>query len=498
MALASNLVKVIKEGQAQLTVPKTVFYNPVQEFNRDLSVLVVKTYLKRNLWCYKNEEKFIRGRGGMKLLDALSATGLRSIRYAKELGQHGDIVKNIVANDLSQPAADIIRHNIDHNQVQAKVSTSLSDAAALLHASSTSYDDRFHIIDIDPFGTGAQFFDAAVKSIGEGGLLMVTCTDTAVLCGNASESCFARYGSMSLKGDFCHDAALRIILRSLECHAAVYGRYIKPLMSISVDFYVRIFLRVFTQQAETKKSATKLSQIYLCKSCGSFELQPLGTMKEKENQKQAKSDNIAVRFKFKPPDVVTGDRCLICDGNLVLGGPIWSDPIHDKPFLEMLKEELALPEAKEEYATFRRIEGIVHLCSEELPNPLFYSLDTIGSKLQIPAPKSTKVLSALANANFKVSSTHANKRGFKTSAPNSIIWDVVCQAAEQDVNYTPRTPLALNIMSRPRKKDYDFTFNPLIESESKKLSLLRFQLNPEPKWGPKARPSKGQVVTEAV
>lgn len=40
-------VKSIKEGEAEILVNDTsVFYNPVQEFNRDLSIAVLATYIK--------------------------------------------------------------------------------------------------------------------------------------------------------------------------------------------------------------------------------------------------------------------------------------------------------------------------------------------------------------------------------------------------------------------------------------------------------------------
>lgn len=492
MSIANNIVKIIKEGKAQLNVPKTVFYNPVQEFNRDLSILVIRTYLKHNVWHHKSEERFVKGRGGMKILDALSASGLRSIRYAKELGDEGKIVKSIIANDLSESAVDIIKKNIGDNGVQDIVTCSHSDANVVLHMSSRSYDDKYHIVDIDPFGSGAQFFDAAVKSIAEAGLLMVTCTDVAVLCGNSSESCFSRYGSMSLRGDFCHEQALRILLRSLESHAAVYGRYIKPLLSISADFYVRLFLQVFTQPAETKKSASKLSQLYVCKECESFELQPLGTFRLKDDLKQSESNNPAVKFKYKPPTVSVGDKCHICGGSYNLGGPIWSEEIHNKDFLELLKNELSKPEAEDQYGTFKRLQGIVYLASEELPQPLYYCPETIASKLQMPVPKSSLILSALLNAGFKVSATHANRTGFKTNAGNAILWDIISQIADDEFNHTPKNKLGQRILARPTRdklKKYDLTHNPEMISESKKLSLLRFQTNPEWGWGPKSRPS---------
>lgn len=490
MTKANSIIKIIKEGKAQLTVPKSVFYNPVQEFNRDLSVLVVKTYLKHNVWHHRSEEKHVTNRGGMKMLDALSATGLRSIRYAKELGADGAKIRNIVANDISEPAVRIIDENIKLNEVEDKVTSSLNDAITILNASSRSFDDRFHIIDLDPFGTGAQFFDSAVRSIGEAGLLMVTCTDTAVLCGNASESSFARYGSMSMRGEFCHDAALRIILKSLESHATVYGRYIKPLLSVSVDFYVRLFIQVFTQPAETKMSATKLGQVYICKDCETFEIQRLGNHKLKDCKKQAESKNLAVKYKFKPADVILSNVCSICGGSYSLGGPIWCEAIHDEDFLNLLKRELSLDETENNLATFKRIQGLIYVCSEELNNPLLYTFDKIASKLGIQVPQSKYIYSALLNAGYKVSDSHTNKRGFKTDAPSSVLWDIVCQYAANNPDYKPKTVLAERIMKRPREKTYDFTYNPNILPDSKKLSLLRFQLNPEPRWGPMSRPSK--------
>lgn len=59
--------------------------------------------------------------------------------------------------------------------------------------------------------------------------------------------------------------ALRIILHSLDQRAGVYQRYIQPLLSISADFYIRVFVRVFTGQATVKNSAryTQLDS-YLC------------------------------------------------------------------------------------------------------------------------------------------------------------------------------------------------------------------------------------------
>ena len=64
---------------------------------------------------------------------------------------------------------------------------------------------RYDVIDLDPYGSPAEFLDGAVQCVSDGGMLAITCTDMAVLCGNHSEACYAKYGSMPLKGKFCHE-----------------------------------------------------------------------------------------------------------------------------------------------------------------------------------------------------------------------------------------------------------------------------------------------------
>ena len=49
--------------------------------------------------------------------------------------------------------------------------------------------------------------------------------------------------------------ALRILLASLEGHAARSHRYIVPLVSLSIDYYIRVFVRVYTSPSEVKRSA---------------------------------------------------------------------------------------------------------------------------------------------------------------------------------------------------------------------------------------------------
>ena len=102
--------KEICEGKAKILFPNqnTVFYNNVQVFNRDLSVAVIKLFSKqfkqqkqeealkkkkqdtkpdeKDLDTLEDKEKPLSNvKDEITLLEALSATGLRAIRYALEI-----------------------------------------------------------------------------------------------------------------------------------------------------------------------------------------------------------------------------------------------------------------------------------------------------------------------------------------------------------------------------------------------------------------------------
>lgn len=68
------------------------------------------------------------------------------------------------------------------------------------------------------------------QAVSDGGLLCVTATDMAVLCGNTGEACYAKYGSYPLHRAYGHEQGIRILLACLESNAARHKRYIVPLL----------------------------------------------------------------------------------------------------------------------------------------------------------------------------------------------------------------------------------------------------------------------------
>lgn len=272
-----------------------------------------------------------------------------------------------------------------------------------------------------------MFLDAAVQSIAEGGLLLITATDMAILAGNNPESCFAKYGSVPLKTKACHEQALRILLRCIESHATRYGRYIKPLVSISADFYVRVFVRVFTSPLECKMSSSKHSMFFQCTGCSTLSLQPLGILKPNPTEKNPK------QFKYALPIVPSvSDHCKECNSRFHMGGPIWTAPIHDIEFVDML-HELIQTEPYKTLETNPRIYGMLSVIQEELPDvPLYYTLDHLCSVLKMQCMPKMKLCSVLLHAGYRVSLSHACKSSIKTNAPSNVIWDIFRNWAKQN------------------------------------------------------------------
>lgn len=80
---------------------------------------------------------------------------------------------------------------------------------------------RFAVIDLDPYGCPSIFLDSAVQSIQDGGILLVTATDMAILAGNTPETCYSKYGAISLKTKSCHEMVSHTTKEYLEfkvCH----------------------------------------------------------------------------------------------------------------------------------------------------------------------------------------------------------------------------------------------------------------------------------------
>lgn len=173
---------------------------------------------------------------------------------------------------------------------------------------------------------------------------------------------YAKYGGHPVKADFCHEVALRLVLNTLSTSAARYKRHIVPLVSLSIDYYLRVFVRVYTSAAEVKLLGSKTSLAYVCSGCQSTYTRSLG--KVTENAKGNKKFGVNTG----PP---VNEKCEFCENRFHVAGPMWGKELHSIPFIDRMlkhvKESAAL------YKTQPRILGMLTVCKEEIESPFYYT-----------------------------------------------------------------------------------------------------------------------------
>jgi tRNA (guanine26-N2/guanine27-N2)-dimethyltransferase len=143
-------------------------------------------------------------------------------------------VRKVVLSDISAEAVRLTRFNIASNKLAEIVSAVHEDANLLLsrHAAPRK---RFDFIDIDPFGPPVPYLDSAVRALRDGGMLAMTATDMAPLCGVHPKACIRKYGGKPLRTEYCHELAVRLLVGCLVMTAAKHAIGVKVAFSHSKD-----------------------------------------------------------------------------------------------------------------------------------------------------------------------------------------------------------------------------------------------------------------------
>ncbi|CAM9886727.1 unnamed protein product, partial [Discosporangium mesarthrocarpum] len=432
-----------------------VFYNKVASINRDLSVLMVtilvRQRMEKMLEAMKGDGSTgndIRGwrelamdradTDGLVILDAMSASGVRALRYLTEVPG----VKKVVANDHDVAAVAMTRRSAElcgtGNKLEVRHGDAL-DAMYKVRTGSGGREDAFDVIDIDPYGSAAGFLDAAVQAVKDGGLLCVTSTDMPVLSGCQPNVAYARYGSVPVRGGYHHEMSMRILLHAISTSAARYRRSMAPVLSVALDHYVRVFVRIVDSPSQALQAGTKAMYVFQSEWCPSFFLTPITQVIPSSRTSLGET----------PPSPhpngygMGGRRCPQTGGPLRMGGPIWGWPMHDTEWVS-LALEMAV-----DAATRPRLISLLEAVSRELPEvPLFYHLKGVFAALGLTrSPRQAQVETALRRLGYKVSGMHREPRAIKTDAPDSVMWDVLRCWVRENPQPVPRSVGGIAILS---------------------------------------------------
>ncbi|MFW6304632.1 MAG: tRNA (guanine(10)-N(2))-dimethyltransferase [Candidatus Saliniplasma sp.] len=356
-----DLIK-IQEGKTNLLVPEhekklgpkssrsKVFYNPSMEINRDICVSFLKS------WSHGNEN----------ILDGMAASGARGVRIGNEVD-----CGEVVVNDVDKDSVELIKKNIDLNDLD---NVFPNEEAVEIHLLKNRY--KYDYIDIDPFGTPVPYYSSAVKSISNRGIIAVTSTDTAPLCGTYPKVCRRRYSASSINNWCCHESGLRILVGFCVREAARYDKGATPLLSYYNGHHFRTYLKI---RGGAKRGNQAIDELE------TYAFDDLGWYKK---------------------DCSDSEK-------LKKAGPLWSGKLFSKKILEDMEPIGKLN------------EDMISLWKSEcnMP-PFFYDSNTIGSYFKTAPPSMKDLEEKIRDIGFKISRTHFTPTGLKTDADVEDIKDL--------------------------------------------------------------------------
>ncbi|MEM2935752.1 MAG: tRNA (guanine(10)-N(2))-dimethyltransferase [Candidatus Bathyarchaeia archaeon] len=377
--VAPKVEAQIREGRKYAPSRAPVFYNPVMELNRDLAVLALQAYQRMT---------------GRRLLacEPFTGCGIRGIRFAAEVKG----IEKLILGDINPRAVELARFNIERNGLANRVFVMEKDANTILgeHAAPRK---RFDFIDVDPFGSPAPYLDSAVRALRSGGLLALTATDLAPLCGVYPRACVRKYGGKSLRTEYCQELAVRLLMGCLTMTAARHGIGVEFPFSHSTDHYIRVYARIQYGARKADRSVQEMGYVLHCFTC-----------LHREAVK-----GVIPRLKWDCPQ---------CGSSLSVAGPLWLGKVSDQAFCVSMEKEAAGRNLKQE----RSILKLLGLTRDEAEGPAtYYVTDKICDQLGVPTPPLTAVLEELKKEGFQAVPTHFNSKGFKTDAPTWVVKEAI-------------------------------------------------------------------------
>ncbi|MDY6771346.1 MAG: tRNA (guanine(10)-N(2))-dimethyltransferase [Candidatus Nanohaloarchaea archaeon] len=346
-----------------------VFYNDDQQLNRDVSVAALQAFTDRHDL-------------DVNVLDAFGGTGIRGLRYRREVSG----LEAVTVNDINPSAADNVRRNMELNGL-SDIEVTEQDANLLM----TDRRKRYEYIDIDPFGSPADYADSAARCISHEGVVGVTATDLGTLCGSYRKTCKRRYASWSLNTSYCHEIGLRVLLKFLFETFARFDKVFRPKVVFAQKHYYRVLGEVQESKKGVNRSLDQVGYLRHCDDCG---------------------------YRSLEEEPVHGD-CPECGSHLHLLGPLWIGKLGRRDFLADVRDDLD----EREYDDAAELVEMLH--GECLLKTPYYDTHQIAGSIGLPVPTKQELLDELHDIGYNAAPTHFSPMGIRTNAPIEDLKDVI-------------------------------------------------------------------------
>ncbi len=362
----------VREGRVEIAVEDArdgasagtsdaVFYNPEMELNRDVTVAVLRAY---------------GGDRSLEYLDAMTASGVRGARAAAA-------GYRVTATDVDGEAVALAERNLPDEAVVHH-----RDANAVLH------DNRFDVVDLDPYGSPMAFADAAAR--GTTGLLAVTATDTAPLCGAHFDSGVRRYDTVPRNTEYHPEIGLRTLVSALVRVGARRDVALEPRLSHVSRHYARTYLAVEPSASTANDLLDELGYVHHCRHCLARQ---------------------TVRGRFGIDDVAPPETCPACGADAITtAGPLWLGPVTQSAFARSAREHVT-----DDMGEASQARDLLDAVATELDTPTHYDHHRLCEEWSRPARAMDEVIDRLRAAGHDATRAHYAGTAFKTTADTTEI-----------------------------------------------------------------------------
>lgn len=345
--------KEIDFSREQVLVTKDMgtFYNPLMKIHRDVSLLVLKNYFST----------FTRP---ITFCDPMVASGIREARYLQQIPE---LFSKLYLGDISSSALENCKKTLEDNSIsQENIEFHTKKAQELL------YMKNYDCIEIDPFGSPVPFLDAALSQINHNGLLCVTATDTAALCGVYPKKALRRY-NLHIHKTLCYDElGIRGLIAYCQKQAGKYDKSLHVEMSFVYGHFYRIFFRV-------KESAQQ-------------SLHDIKSLKFIEYKRETQQIEV---FDFDEKERI---------------GPLYMNKLNNKKLVQQCIKNISL--IQDSKKTLKLLESL----SNEVESIGYYDIHKLQSYCGIGDGIKFSILFEYLNKNTTTSSlSHCSRRGLKTT-----------------------------------------------------------------------------------
>lgn len=349
-----------QEGHARFR-QGPAFYRPASRPVRDLGVLAAAVYRAET--------------GRLEVLDAMAATGVRSLRYLHESG-----ADRLVTNDANPELAALLAANLAGAIAAERCQLSCLDANRLFLAS-YGRQTFFDLVDVDSFGSPLPYLTTVFWAAKIGGLVYLTSTDGRTASGREPTKSLIDYGAYARAHPSVREQGLRLLLGSAQQQAARQGFGAAPVFAYFCGRTYRVMVRL---TAAPQLTPANYGWLGYCHQCGNYQCIPWKRL--------------------------CRARCDRDGEPLVASGPLWLGELHDRAYLQKMAA------LARQWQWPQRAALLATMAAEADMPPYFLTLQAIGKLGKLDLPKRERLVAALQAAGYRATPTHIEPQAIKTDA----------------------------------------------------------------------------------